>query len=197
MNAFWMLSGNFICRENPFRGIQLKAYRIFSSYFMIIRPFFIHGHPCLGRGEKPRVPFETRARRVSDWCIRVTTKARRRAPRLAPLLSLFFFSIASTPVIRQLAKEIRIHNSNRFSFPPRPAGSSYLRRHARVSKLLSLRVHKVDWTVARMNSSYDPPLVYIRAAAVSQLTRKFARMRAESMTVRGFVSRKLDDESSV
>lgn len=62
---------------------------------------------------------------------------------------LFLFFFTSTPVIRQLAKEIRIHNSNRFSAPLRyPVGPSFFRRHVRVSKLLSLRVHKVDWTAA-------------------------------------------------
>jgi hypothetical protein len=120
--------------------------------------------------------------------------ASRRKPSVVLHDSPRFF-IASTPVIRQLAKEIRIHNSNRFSFllaPPTPPSSD----DTRVSKLLSLRVHKVDWTVAR-ELLLRSPLVYVLLMYVSQLTWKFARMRAESTTVRVFVSRKINESSII
>lgn len=63
--------------------------------------------------KRPQVPFETRL-----MYSRHDEKLRQcYAPRFAPLFLL------SIPVIRQLAKEIRIHNSNRFSslfVPPTP-----------------------------------------------------------------------------
>lgn len=128
---------------------------------------------------RSRVPFETRFWRANDWYIRVTTRARRRhdAPRLAPFF-LFHFFFTFTPVIRQLAKEIRIHNSNRFSALSlsRPVGPSFFRRHVRVSKLLSLRVHKVDWTAA------DPLAIPRTVLYVPRSIRNFAWTRLESMT---------------
>lgn len=129
---------------------------------------------------------DTRTASEEDWCIRVTTKA-----DIVPHDSLyfsffflpppFFLSLASTPVIRQLAKEIRIHNWNRFScfsVPSRPVRHpSFLRRHVRVSKLLSLRVHKVDWA-ARARAPLARSLGVVRAAAPRSVDPKVRNTNA-------------------
>lgn len=108
------------------------------------------GIPRRRDDEKPQVPFETRARRASE---RLMYSRHDESPASCPTTSPRFlfpsFFFASTPVIRQLAKEIHIHNSNRFaSLPVAPPSAAlvppFFRRHVRVSKLLSLRVHKVD-----------------------------------------------------
>lgn len=105
--------------------------------------------PPVSDDAKPQVPFETRARRASELMYSRHDESPTSCPTTSPRFLFPSFFFASTPVIRQLAKEIRIHNSNRFAaLPVAPLSTGlvppFFRRHVRVSKLLSLRVYKVD-----------------------------------------------------